>query len=95
MPFPRALRADPLFDRAPVVPPSRPTTNASPRTAAVKGIASDCDPRIDRKDRARWRALPSAAVWASASLPAGSHSTVIGTNVHGPRDPDNRVHAQR
>jgi hypothetical protein len=39
--------------------------------------------------------LPSAAVWTSASLQAGWHSTVTGANVYGPRDPDSRVHAQR
>jgi hypothetical protein len=77
------------------VPPSRPASNAPPRAAAVKGIASDCDPKIDRKDRAPWRRLPAAAVWTSASLPAGWHSTVIGGNVHGSRDPDSRMRAQR
>jgi cellulose biosynthesis protein BcsQ len=65
------------------------------RTAAVENVLPDSDPSGGRKAHAQLHAWSSTAARTSASLSAGRQATMPGVNVHGPRDCDSRMCAQR
>jgi hypothetical protein len=91
----RKLPAASLSGGRPHLPPYRPTAGAPLCTQATGQLLSDRDSKRGRVAYAPLRGL-LLNTFKSRDLPAGSMLlTVPGANVHGPRDSDNRMCAQR
>ena len=81
-----------LIDHRPHLSPFRPTSDTPPHAMAVENMLSDC-PKIE--PARNWAACAGQPQGHRRPGLRGDASTAIGVNLHGPRDPDRRLRAQR
>jgi hypothetical protein len=95
MHFPRKFSAVPLFDHGRHISSFPPNLDTPLRTAAVENVLLDSDPSGGRKAHAQLHACHRRpqAPWRPCRV--DTSSTMPGVNVHGPRDSDRRMRAQR